>query len=256
MISQQASNKGNRHIEQSDLTAAFDTVNHNVLLSKIVRSTLPEATCRWRSNYIRCRQLVTSCRGVKSKAMIVHTGVPQRSKLPPSLFSFHLAGMPRSPEQVKRICYADDITVWALGVNIPELEHKVNIYLTGMSRFLRVNSLLISAPMASVTLFTPRPAQANTRPKIKIDDSELPLVCSSKLLGVYLDTLFSFNTQCIQVANRISKRNNVLKTLAGTNWGQQKETLLMTYKTLGRSIVNYATPIWSTNASESNIGKI
>ena len=29
-----------------DLTAAFVTVNHNVLLSKIVRSTLPEATCR------------------------------------------------------------------------------------------------------------------------------------------------------------------------------------------------------------------
>ena len=28
-----------------DLTAAFDTVNHNALLSKIARSTLPEATC-------------------------------------------------------------------------------------------------------------------------------------------------------------------------------------------------------------------
>ena len=28
-----------------DLTAAFHTVIHNVLLSKIVRSTLPEATC-------------------------------------------------------------------------------------------------------------------------------------------------------------------------------------------------------------------
>ena len=36
-----------------DLTAAFDTVNHNLLLSKIARSTLPEATCRWLSNYIR-----------------------------------------------------------------------------------------------------------------------------------------------------------------------------------------------------------
>ena len=36
------------------LTAEFDTVNHNVLLSKIVRSTQPEATCRWLSNYLRC----------------------------------------------------------------------------------------------------------------------------------------------------------------------------------------------------------
>ena len=45
-----------------ELTAAFDTVNHTVLLSKIVRPTLPEATCRWLSNYLRGRQSVTSCR--------------------------------------------------------------------------------------------------------------------------------------------------------------------------------------------------
>ena len=50
-----------------DLPVAFDTVNHNVLLSKIVRSTLPEAICRWLSNYLRGRQSVTSCRCVKVK---------------------------------------------------------------------------------------------------------------------------------------------------------------------------------------------
>ena len=164
--------------------------------------------------------------------------------------------MPRPTEPVKRICYADDITVWASGVEISELEHKVNTYLTEMSLFLRENSLLISAPKLSVTLFTPDPAQANTHPKIKIADSEIPLVRSPKLLGVYLDTFFSFNKHCVQVANRVSKRNNVLKALAGTNWGQQKETLLMTYKALGRSIANYAAPVWSINASETNIGKI
>ena len=63
------------------LMSEFGTVNHNVLLSKIVRSTLPEATCRWLSNYLRGRHSVTSCRGVKSKAMIVHTSVPQGSKM-------------------------------------------------------------------------------------------------------------------------------------------------------------------------------
>ena len=117
-----------------DLTAAFDTVNHNALLSKIARSTIPEATCRWLLNYIRGRQSVTSSRGVKSKARIIHTGVPQGSKLSPTLFSFHIADMPRPPEPVKRICYADDITVWASGVQISELEHKVNTYLMEMSR--------------------------------------------------------------------------------------------------------------------------
>ena len=105
-----------------DLTAAFDTVNHNILLSKIARSTVPEAICQWLSNYIRGRQSVTSCRGVKLKARIIHTGVPKGSKLSPTLFGFYIADMPRSTEPVRRICYADDITAWATGVKISELE--------------------------------------------------------------------------------------------------------------------------------------
>ena len=85
----------------------------------------------------------------------------------------------------------------------PEPEHKINGYLTEMSCFLRDNSLLISAPKSTITMFTPDPMQANTHPKIKISDAELPLVRNPKLLAVYLDTYFSFNTHCIQVANRV-----------------------------------------------------
>ena len=40
--------------------------------------------------------------------------------------------MPRPTEPVK----ADDITVWASGVKISEVEQKVNTYLTEMSQFL------------------------------------------------------------------------------------------------------------------------
>ena len=79
----------------------------------------------------------TISRGVTSKARIIHTGVPQGSKLSPTLFSFYIVDMPQPTEPVKRSCYADDITVWASGVEMPELEHKVNTYLTEMSRFLR-----------------------------------------------------------------------------------------------------------------------
>ena len=60
----------------------------------------------------------------------------------------------------------------------------------------------------------------------------------------------------VQVANRVSKRNNVLKALAGTNWGQQRETLLLTYKALGRSSATCAAPVWSTNASDTSLEKI
>ena len=48
----------------------------------------------------------------------------------PPLFSCYLADMPRPTEPVKHICYADDITVWASGVKIPKVEHRINGYLT------------------------------------------------------------------------------------------------------------------------------
>ena len=239
-----------------DLTAAFDTVCHNTLISKIGRSTLPSPTTRWLSCYLRGRQARTSCRGVKSSARIVHAGVPQGSKLSPSLFSFYLADMPRPTEPVKRVCYADDITVWASGVQIPVLEQQINSYLEEMSTFLKDNSLLISAPKSTVTLFTPDPFQARFHPKIAIADAILPLERTPKILGVLLDTSFAFHHHCEYVANRVSKRNNILKALAGTSWGQQKETLLMTYKAVGRSIADYAAPVWSTNASNTSMEKI
>ena len=106
------------------LSAVFDTVCHNNLLSKINRSQLPPATARWLSCYLRGRQVKTCFRGVNSTSRKVNTVVPQGSKVSPSLFSFYIADMPRPTDPGKRVCYTDDLTVWASGDNIPDLEHK------------------------------------------------------------------------------------------------------------------------------------
>ena len=133
--------------------------------------------------------------------------------------------MPKPNYPVKQICYADDISVWASGAKIPELEVKINDYLKEMSECLKSNSLLISAPKSTVTLFTPDTKQAKSHPDIKIAGSQLPLNRSPKILGVHLDTSLTFKVHCTQAATRVSNRNNVLKALAGTTWGQQKETI-------------------------------
>ena len=83
--------------------------------------------------------------------------------------------MPRPTEPVKRVCYADDITVWVTRVKIPDLEDSVNSYLEEIIAYLKDNSLLISAPKSTVTLFNPDPQQAKTHPRILIEDSQLPL---------------------------------------------------------------------------------
>ena len=143
-----------------DLSAAFDTVCHNNLLSKINKSHLPTATSRWLSCYLRGRQVKICIKGVKSPSRKVNTVVSQGSKLSPSMFSFYIADMSMPTEPVQRVCYADDITVWATGVNIPDMEDSLNSYLEEITAYLKDNTLLITAPKSSVTLFTP-----DTRPK-------------------------------------------------------------------------------------------
>ena len=154
-----------------DLTAAFDTVSHNTLISKIVGSSLPPAITRWLSCYLEGRQAATSFRGTKSSMRIVRTGVPQGSKLSPSLFNYYIADMPRPTPSVKGVCYADDIIVWATGPNIPQLESMINNYLRDVSIYLKDNLLLISALKSTVTLFTPDKHQFQMYPYITLEDT-------------------------------------------------------------------------------------
>ena len=109
-----------------DLSAAFDTACHNNLLStdhSFLRPRRNVISC-----YLRVRQANTCFSKVKSTSRKVNTGVPQGSKLSPSLFSFYMADIPRPADPVKRVCYADDLTVWASGGNIPDLEFSLNNY--------------------------------------------------------------------------------------------------------------------------------
>ena len=71
-----------------------------------------------------------------------------------------------------------------------------------------------------------------------------------------MDPSLSFHRYCNYVSDRIDKRNNMLKALAGSPREQNKETLLLTYNALGKSIASYAAPGWCTNASESSFKKI
>ena len=43
-----------------------------------------------------------------------------------------------------------------------------------------------------------------------------------------------------------------MKSLAGSDWGQDQETLVLVYKSVGRSLLEYGNPIWSPQISDTN----
>ena len=152
-----------------DLTAALDTGSHDILISKIAGWSLPPAITRWLSCYLRGRLTATGFRVIKSS-----TGVPQGSKLSPSLFDYYIVAMPKLTPPVNMVCYADDITVWASGPKIPLLESMINSYLRDVDIYRKENSLFISAPKSTVTLSSPDKHQFQTHPDIIHEYTQLP----------------------------------------------------------------------------------
>ena len=141
-------------------------MSHDILISKITGSSLPPAITRCLSCYLRGSQAATSFRGTKSSTIIVHSGIPQGSKLSPSLFNYYTADMPRPTPPVKRVCYADDITVWSSGPKIAQLESMINSYLRDVSIYLMENSLLISR----------RSQQSRSSPRTNTSSRRIPIL--------------------------------------------------------------------------------
>ena len=76
-----------------------------------------------------------------------------------------------------------------------------------------------------------------------------PPVKSPKILGVIMDPSLSFYKHRNNVINRIDKWNNMLKALARSSWGLDKETSLLTYNALG----NLSQPMLHQSAAPTQV---
>ena len=139
---------------QIDLSKAFDMVNHDKLIKDLDESALPPSLKRWFSCYLRGRQSKVNFRNHLSKGRNVRVGVPQGAVTSPILFNFYLHNLPKPPDNVQVIQYADDISIYATGKPIHGLTNAINFYIPSVLAFLEEHELKVS-PTKSVTLFTP-----------------------------------------------------------------------------------------------------
>ena len=238
-----------------DLTKAFDSVDIDVLTDSLGES-LPSGLARWLNGYLRGRQARVAFRNTKSRARNVKTGVPQGSVISPTLFNSYIAALPPPPDGIKLTTYADDITLLASGPVLQPLYDTINDYLRSISNFFSERSLCISSTKSSVTLFSSDSHQYNIHPQIFLDDQHLPLVQFPKILGVQLDPMLTLNRHATSQAGTAKKRNNLLKALAGSTWGQDTETLISTYRAIGKSVLEYAAPVLDPLLSKTSWTKL
>ena len=238
-----------------DMSKAFDTVKHSKLL-EFIKITLPEALKRWLANFLQGRQAKTLFRDILSKARVVRFGVSHGSVLSPLLFIFYVADAPSPPPDITIKSYADNFTSIKFGTNISEMAGTQTNYLKDLVQFFEDRNLKISIDKSFVTLITPQTAQFKTDRDVQINNTKIKMKNQAKKLlakkPAKKERMHSFGPNCRETAQKCYQEN-VLKALSGTDWGQYKETLLMTYQAVVRSKIEYAAPVITPTLSDSNV---
>ena len=98
-----------------DLSAAFDTVTHPILLSRLkTKFRVADSAHKWLTSYLEDRTQSVVVEGLKSSDVPLTCGVPQGSVLGPDLFTDYsspVASLIRS-FNISVHCYADDTQLY------------------------------------------------------------------------------------------------------------------------------------------------
>ena len=101
-----------------DLRKAFDTVDHELLISKLATIGCTKESIKWFKSYLSDREQITYFKGKKSNnSLMIKMGVLQGSILGPLLFSIYVNSMPNCTSNGIIDMYADDTTLSVLKWN-------------------------------------------------------------------------------------------------------------------------------------------
>jgi hypothetical protein len=242
-----------------DLSAAFDTVDHSILLHRLQHwFGLSDSALHWFTTYLNPRTQSVCTNGTFSASTFLNCGVPQGSVLGPLLFTLYTTplGSLLSDHNLDYHLYADDTQI-LISFDNSSSESSLEILSRAFSQiqsWMDSNKLLLNPTKTEFLLFGTKPQlkKFDSINAIKLGDSTIPVSTSARDLGVIFDSTLSFTNH----TNSICKAAHYhLRDLYRIRKFLNKPALMLLANALVSSRLDYCNSLL-LGISKSNLAKL
>ena len=173
-----------------DLSKAFDTVDHHLLLQRLQSIGFSSTVLNWFSNYLSGRTQCVALDNCTSSMLEVKMGVPQGSVLGPILFSIYINNLGLDLNQTKANFYADDTILYTSATSLKAAIHHLQLAFSQVQKSGRIKGLNVKKKkklMVFTHTHSPIDFTISTQSGTPIER-----VTSYKYLGIWLDDRLSY----------------------------------------------------------------